>query len=91
MNVERVLFCSSFLFADFMLGLQIRNMAEKVPSFKEGGALWFTDLTTADPYFILPIMSGAFTLATIEVIHPAIACYRQALLLLFADDPVVIF
>lgn len=43
-------------------------MAERVPSFKEGGALWFTDLTTADPYFILPIMSGLFTLATIEVI-----------------------
>lgn len=43
-------------------------MAEKVPSFKEGGALWFTDLTTSDPYFILPVMSGLFTLATIEVI-----------------------
>jgi len=46
-------------------------MAEKVPSFKEGGALWFTDLTTPDPYFILPVMSGLFTLATIEVILPA--------------------
>jgi hypothetical protein len=54
--------------------LQIRNMAEKVPSFKEGGALWFTDLTTADPYFILPVMSGLFTLATIEVILTDFRC-----------------
>ncbi|CAM6023113.1 unnamed protein product [Sphagnum balticum] len=35
----------SFFFA-------IRNMAEKVPSFKEGGALWFTDLTTPSSFFI---------------------------------------
>ena len=49
-------------------------MAEKVPSFKEGGALWFTDLTTSDPYFILPVMSGLFTLATIEVILTDFHC-----------------
>ena len=42
-------------------------MAEKVPSFQEGGALWFTDLTTPDSMYILPILSGLFTLATIEV------------------------
>jgi YidC/Oxa1 family membrane protein insertase len=58
-------FVQAPLFISFFFA--IRNMAEKVPSFKEGGALWFTDLTTADPYFILPIMSGAFTLATIEL------------------------
>lgn len=50
----------SFFFA-------IRNMAEKVPSFKEGGALWFTDLTTPDSFFILPVMSGLATLLTVEL------------------------
>lgn len=58
-------FVQAPLFISFFFA--IRNMAERVPSFKEGGALWFTDLTTADPYFILPIMSGLFTLATIEL------------------------
>lgn len=58
-------FVQAPLFISFFFA--IRNMAEKVPSFKEGGALWFTDLTTADPYFILPVMSGLFTLATIEL------------------------
>ncbi|KAG0629653.1 hypothetical protein M758_1G119400 [Ceratodon purpureus] len=58
-------FVQAPLFISFFFA--IRNMAEKVPSFKEGGALWFTDLTTADPYYILPVMSGLFTLATIEL------------------------
>ncbi|CAM6073155.1 unnamed protein product [Sphagnum tenellum] len=35
----------SFVFAS-------RNMAGKLPSFKEGGALWFTDLTTPNSFFI---------------------------------------
>jgi YidC/Oxa1 family membrane protein insertase len=55
----------SFFFA-------IRNMAEKVPSFKEGGALWFTDLTTPDSFFILPVMSGLATLLTVEVLSASI-------------------
>jgi YidC/Oxa1 family membrane protein insertase len=29
-----------------------------VPSFETGGLLWFTDLTAADPFFILPILTG---------------------------------
>lgn len=45
----------------------IRNMAEKMESFKEGGALWFTDLSTPDSLFILPVMSGAFFLLTVEL------------------------
>ncbi|KAI1722203.1 60Kd inner membrane protein domain-containing protein [Ditylenchus destructor] len=28
------------------------------PGFADGGALWFTDLTTADPYWLLPIISA---------------------------------
>ncbi|XP_019085731.1 PREDICTED: mitochondrial inner membrane protein OXA1-like isoform X1 [Camelina sativa] len=40
------------------MGLTINKMAEKVASFKTGGALWFTDLTTADTSFIFPLLTG---------------------------------
>ncbi|KAF5186073.1 mitochondrial inner membrane protein OXA1-like [Thalictrum thalictroides] len=50
----------SFFFA-------IRNMAEKVPSFKEGGALWFTDLTTPDALYIFPIMTALTFLINVEL------------------------
>lgn len=42
-------------------------MAEKVPSFKGGGAYWFVDLTTPDPLYILPILTGLTFLITVEV------------------------
>ncbi|KAL2629522.1 hypothetical protein R1flu_014208 [Riccia fluitans] len=45
----------------------IRNMAERVESFKEGGALWFTDLSTPDSLFIMPVLSGAMFLLTVEL------------------------
>ncbi|XP_074583968.1 mitochondrial inner membrane protein OXA1-like [Curcuma longa] len=45
----------------------ISNMVEKVPSFKGGGTLWFTDLTTPDPQYILPILTGLAFLATVEL------------------------
>lgn len=46
--------------------LAIRNMAEKVPSFKQGGALWFTDLTTPDALYIFPILTALTFLITVE-------------------------
>ena len=46
---------------------QIRNMAEKVPSFQTGGALWFTDLTTPDSLYILPVITALTFLITVEV------------------------
>ncbi|KAJ0239927.1 Mitochondrial inner membrane protein OXA1-like [Hirschfeldia incana] len=49
----------SFFFA-------IRNMAEKVPSFKTGGTLWFTDLTTADTTYILPLLTAATFIIMVE-------------------------
>ncbi|CAN8286081.1 unnamed protein product [Cochlearia groenlandica] len=49
----------SFFFA-------IRNMAEKVPSFKTGGTLWFTDLTTADTTYILPLLTAITFLIMVE-------------------------
>lgn len=46
--------------------LAISNMAEKVPSFKEGGAFWFTDLTTPDSMYIFPILTALTFWITIE-------------------------
>ncbi|XP_034206074.1 uncharacterized protein LOC117620086 isoform X1 [Prunus dulcis] len=46
--------------------MQIRNMAEKVPSFQSGGALWFTDLTTPHNLLILPVLTSLTFLITVE-------------------------
>lgn len=51
-------FCS-FFFA-------LRNMVDKVPSFKDGGALWFTDLTAADSMYIFPILTALTFWITVE-------------------------
>jgi len=37
----------------------IRNHEETFPSFASGGLLWFLDLTRADPYFVLPVLSAS--------------------------------
>ena len=46
---------------------QVTNMAEKVPSFKAGGAYWFVDLTTPDSLYILPVLTALTFLITVEV------------------------
>uniref|UniRef100_A0A0D9XLN2 Membrane insertase YidC/Oxa/ALB C-terminal domain-containing protein n=2 Tax=Leersia perrieri TaxID=77586 RepID=A0A0D9XLN2_9ORYZ len=50
----------SFFFA-------IRNMVDKVPSMKGGGALWFTDLTTPDALYILPVLTAFIFWVTVEL------------------------
>ena len=46
----------------------IREMANvPIESMKTGGMLWFTDLTVPDPYYVLPVLSCASFMATIEV------------------------
>ena len=37
--------------------------------FNEGGALWFPDLTVADPYYILPVVTGGtfFAMASVDL------------------------
>ncbi|TVU31979.1 hypothetical protein EJB05_23695, partial [Eragrostis curvula] len=45
----------------------IKNMVEKCPSLKEGGTLWFTDLTTPDSLYIFPVLTGLTFLATVEL------------------------
>ncbi|OMO64295.1 Membrane insertase OXA1/ALB3/YidC [Corchorus capsularis] len=52
------------IFISFFLA--IRNMAEKVPSFKSGGALWFLDLTTPDSLYILPVLTALTFWITVE-------------------------
>ncbi|RYR18642.1 hypothetical protein Ahy_B03g063257 isoform B [Arachis hypogaea] len=45
----------------------ISNMAEKMPSFKHGGAYWFTDLTTPDSLYIFPVLTALSFLVIVEV------------------------
>ncbi|KAJ7969729.1 Mitochondrial inner membrane protein OXA1 [Quillaja saponaria] len=58
------LFIQGPIFVSFFLA--IRNMAEKVPSFKDGGAYWFIDLTTPDSLYLLPILTALSFLITVE-------------------------
>lgn len=45
----------------------IRSYNEQLPGFARGGALWFADLTRADPYLVLPVLSAGLMLAAFEV------------------------
>ena len=38
-----------------------------VPGWENGGTLWFTNLGATDPYFLLPVISGVTSVATIWV------------------------
>ncbi|KAK6158383.1 hypothetical protein DH2020_005697 [Rehmannia glutinosa] len=57
---------------------RVNNMAEKVPSFKEGGAFWFTDLTTPDTMYIFPVLTALTFWITVE--------FKFAALNTFIDD-----
>jgi len=47
----------------------IRNLASQpISSFVDGGAGWFINLASADPFFVLPVISCASLLASFEVI-----------------------
>ncbi|WVZ55163.1 hypothetical protein U9M48_005862 [Paspalum notatum var. saurae] len=59
------LFIQGPIFMSFFFA--ISNMVEKVPSLKGGGAYWFTDLTTPDSLFILPVLTSLTFLATVEL------------------------
>src|ERR671933_2376994 len=41
----------------------VRSFEQTHPSFASGGVLWFKDLTAADPYYVLPILSAVTLLA----------------------------
>ena len=42
----------------------IRVHEETFPGFASGGLLWFADLTVADPYFVLPVLSASLMMAS---------------------------
>ena len=54
------------LFLAFFFALR-KLVALPVPQLKEGGMAWFTDLTMADPYYILPVTSMALTLGVMQM------------------------
>ncbi|XP_061444195.1 mitochondrial inner membrane protein OXA1L [Rhineura floridana] len=54
------------IFISFFIAL--RKMAElPVPSLQTGGLWWFTDLTAADPYFVLPLTVTVTMWAILEL------------------------
>ena len=54
------------VFMSFFFGLKAMANAP-VASMQYGGLFWFTDLTIADPYYLLPILTSVTMWATIEV------------------------
>ncbi|GMJ06206.1 ARABIDOPSIS THALIANA HOMOLOG OF YEAST OXIDASE ASSEMBLY 1 (OXA1) [Hibiscus trionum] len=58
------LFIQGPVFVSFFLA--ITTMAEKMPSFKYGGAYWFTDLSTPDSLYIFPALTALTFLVTVE-------------------------
>jgi YidC/Oxa1 family membrane protein insertase len=44
-----------------------RTVPPTEPSFHDGGILWFQNLSVADPYFILPVLSALTMLAATEI------------------------
>ncbi|KAK3148580.1 hypothetical protein QOZ80_3BG0296800 [Eleusine coracana subsp. coracana] len=59
------LFIQGPIFLSFFFA--ISDMVDKVPSLKGGGTYWFTDLTTPDDLFILPVLMSLSFLATVEL------------------------
>ncbi|TYH98885.1 hypothetical protein ES332_A11G028600v1 [Gossypium tomentosum] len=57
--------CSIFISSYLAFLLQITTMAKKMPSFKCGGAYWFTDLTTPDSLYVFPILTALTFLITV--------------------------
>ena len=53
------------IFISCFFGLQ--SMGEFFPGFATGGAFWFTNLTAADPYLILPAVNALSFLVMIEM------------------------
>ncbi|XWS50082.1 hypothetical protein CRYUN_Cryun12cG0057800 [Craigia yunnanensis] len=58
------LFIQGPIFISFFIA--ISTMAEKMPSFKYGGAYWFMDLSTPDSLYIFPVLTALSFLITVE-------------------------
>lgn len=64
------------VFLSFFWGLQ--KIADYVPDYNQGGALWFHDLTVADPTLALPVISSALMVLSVEVRRRLLAPYSIA-------------
>ncbi|KAJ3415859.1 Mitochondrial inner membrane protein oxa1l [Chytridiales sp. JEL 0842] len=65
------------VFISFFLSL--RKMAElPMPGFETGGLFWFTDLTVADPTWVLPIAASASMFAVMEFATETNAAQSQS-------------
>lgn len=53
------------IFLTFFFSL--RAMAVECESFKSGGMLWFQDLSAADPYYVLPVLSSSLMALSIQL------------------------
>ncbi|XP_055821686.1 mitochondrial inner membrane protein OXA1-like isoform X1 [Solanum dulcamara] len=53
------------IFVSFFMA--ISHMVDNVPSLKTGGAFWFTDLTTPDAMYILPVLTALTFWITVEL------------------------
>lgn len=60
------------------------------PDFQTGGLAWFTDLTVADPTYILPLVSSLATLTTFEVSLLVPFCTNKKLSMLFSLVPTLV-
>ena len=61
----------------------IRVHEETFPGFARGGLLWFADLTVADPYFVLPVLSASLMMASGRISARNVApSQRRTMLLL---------
>lgn len=54
-------------FGGFEGGLGSGTVSASEPSFKEGGLLWFTDLSSSDGTLILPLLAAGTMLASMEI------------------------
>lgn len=54
-------------FGGFQGGFGGASTTASEPTFKEGGLLWFTDLSSSDSTLILPILAAATMLASMEI------------------------
>jgi len=82
------------VFISFFFGL--RKMANlPVESMKEGGLFWFTDLTLADPYYILPLLTSLTLFITMELgvdgVRLSSSTHGQTMRYVMRTIPIIVF
>lgn len=81
------------IFLSYFIGIR-RMVNTPVESMQTGGILWFTDLTMADPYYLLPLITSATLALTIHLGTDAVRVPGQEtpmLMLFLKCIPIVIF